>query len=132
MMRLLQICFFVFAAVLFLVPSVQALTVTETGVDFTVAYIEPSVNSNGSPITDLKRTYITVTYPDGTVTMVKSVDAVSPSGGASISEIISIVSSVDEEFDIVFNVYAEDITGNTSAPSAVTKRVDRLPPGPVQ
>jgi len=109
-----------------------AINFTVTGTNVESSYTEPTVNEDGSPLSDLAKTTI---YYDLGAGQVKALDvpASSPTGGGQISQTVTVPIVSGQEANVKFWATATDTSGNESAPSnSVTVRIDRLAPGPPQ
>ena len=92
-------------------------------------YTEPSKNSDGSSLTDLKQTE--VYYQIGTAAAVQAVvvPASKASGGGAVSTPLSVPVPAGVSTTVSFWATAMDTAGNESAKSAVvTKTFDLLTP----
>ena len=119
---------------LMLFVSVQANAfeiISVDSVNLTVSYTEPTLNADGSALTDLAITRIYVDLiGDGIDPVVaKEIPATSPNGGSAMSEKIPVSVGEGQEADIRVWATAVDNSGNESTASNVAQiRVDRLAP----
>lgn len=118
--------------ILVLSTVVYSIDFTPTATEIVVTYNEPTVNADGSAIADLA--YTTTYYQIGTGTAVKvspDVKASSVKGGGAVSTKATIPIGPGIEANVTVWATATDLSGNESTKSqSVTKRIDRLPPGP--
>lgn len=114
---------------LVLTAPAYAIDATVTGVEVTVTYQEPSVNSDGSPLSDLDHTTVYHNFGGPKVEAAR-VPATLPVGGGTVTQTITIQVPESTEADVEIWATATDTSGNESAESArVVKRIDRLAPG---
>lgn len=94
-------------------------------VSVTATFTEPTLNSDGSPLTDLA--FCTVAdSTDGTTTQV---NASAPTGGGKQSVDITLAVPAGTSKTFSFDATATDTKGNISAPTAVlTVNVNRIVP----
>ena len=117
-------------ASLFMTGTAPALDFTITGVSVTALYQEPATNTDGSALTDLDHTSIYYDLGAGPV-KAKDVPATALTGNGNITTPVDVPVTEGQEKNVIFWVTASDQSGNESAKSAtVTKRIDRLAPGP--
>jgi hypothetical protein len=92
---------------------------------FTVQYVEPSKNTDGTPITNLA--YCSMLYSiDGRVTEAAKVSALSPTGGGNGSWIGYVAVQDNTAKDVLIWATATNLAGLTSDSSVVvTIHVDR-------
>lgn len=108
----------------------QVVIVNANNVDYT--YIEPAINADGTPLTDLKETVLWAQVQGQSIPASIAVrNASTPTGGVEqrVSAILPVL--VNEQKDVTCWVTARDTSGNMSEPSLpVTIRIDRLAPAP--
>ena len=116
-----------------------AIDFTPTGSVLTVTYLEPTTNTDGSPINDLASTNVSYRLCPTSgpcaapYTLGPNIAATAPTGGGSISTQVTVPVGPGQEANVEVFATATDTSGNVSPESAhVTKRVDRLPPSPPQ
>ena len=118
---------------LFLPLDLLAFNASVNDVKITVDYTEPTVNADGSALTDLNHTSIYYSISGGTAVKATDVNASSVNGGGIISQQITIPISNGQEADVDVWATATDNSGNESANSiTVTVRIDKLAPGAPQ
>ena len=116
-----------------LVASAEAVTLTQTGAVLTVEYDEPTVNLDGSPLTDLAGTRVTYTVDGGAPVVGPLIPATAPTGGGHVVTQIHVPVQRGQEVAVSVTATAEDLDGNVSDPSdPVARRIDRNPPGKIK
>ena len=108
----------------------DAMTATVTGTNVSMAYDEPTLNSNDSTLRDLDHTTV---YYDLGAGFVKSVEvpATAPAGGGAITVDVIVPVSAGQEVDVKLKATATDKSKNESNDSPLTTvRIDRLAPAP--
>ncbi len=115
---------------LFVALPTSALTITETGSQVTVTYDEPTINEDGSLLTDLDK--CTIYFDISGAISTYDVLATSLNGGGTITQDIIITKQPGVLLDVPFWATCWDNASNPneSVPSAtVIKRFDWLAPG---
>jgi len=106
---------------------------TPTGVTVTAIYIEPSTNTDTSPLLDLAKTSIYFQIVGASPTKAKDITATTPTGSGNINTTFDIPITEGQEKDIDCWATATDLSGNESAKSNIVRiRIDRLAPSPPQ
>ena len=122
-----------FLLLLLSLPSLAfAVTVTPAGQssNLAVAYVEPTVNFNGTPLTDLLDTHVTYQKPGEPEVECAREPASAFTGGATVNTICAVPAVRGDEFDVDLRAYATDTVLNQSDPSdPVPAHIDRKPPG---
>lgn len=111
----------------------QTFTVTETGNELTVTYIEPTTNDNAAltPLDDLDHT--TIYWDILGMLYSRDVPATSLNGGGTILETIIVTKVPGIEIDVPVFATAWDDSGNESRKSNTEiKPFDWLLPSPIQ
>jgi hypothetical protein len=112
--------------------SAFAFDVTVTGVNVGISFKEPTKNSDGSALTDLKDCYISYDMGGGWI-IGNTVPASSATGGTNQTTSFEVPILSGMEKDVKFKGNARDLSGNVSADSnIITKRIDRLAPDTIQ
>lgn len=100
-----------------------------SGAQVTYSYKEPSTNSDGSALSDLKLTSIYYTVNSGETVKAKDETASAKTGGGAKSSTFTVPIVDSKETTLRFWSTASDDSGNESVASAVTvKRIDKLAP----
>lgn len=100
---------------------------------FTVTATEPTVNEDGTPLTDLDHTTLYYQIDDGEWVFITDIPASSPNGGGNISHTLTIDVPVGSEVSVRAVGTSSDQVGNTSeAAYSDTIRIDKLSPGSPQ
>lgn len=98
-------------------------------VRMSATFTEPSLNADGSPLTDLARTTIYVKIGTNPAASVVTVPASQPSGGGNIATTFLVAAQNGSKTTFNAWVTATDLTGNESSPSvSVTFEIDRVGP----
>lgn len=114
-------------------PLVFALEITSVdSVTVTVTYTEPTTKADGSPLDDLS--YTTIYYDEGNGwEEVAVVPASQPTGGADISQQVTIPIPDGTEVDVFVTATATDDANNESEYAVpATARLDTLAPAAPQ
>lgn len=110
-------------------PALSASEVTITGAQAEMTWTEPTVNADGSPLTDLTQTRGTFQTPAQPETVCEGpVPASSPTGGAEVMVRCTVPVAQGAETPITFRAYAQDDNGNVSKPAELHKIIDLLEP----
>ena len=118
-----------FAMVMLFAVNALALDAIVVGAQVTLTYKEPSTNSDGSVLGDLKRTTVYYSVNGGATVKGQDVLATSLTGGVSRTVTLNIPIIDSKETILRFWATATDESENESAPSTVvTKRIDKLAP----
>ena len=118
-----------FAMIMLFAVNALALDAIVVGAQVTLTYKEPSTNSDGSALGDLKRTTVYYSVNDGATVKGQDVLATSLTGGVSRTVTLNIPIIDSKETILRFWATATDESENESAPSTVvTKRIDKLAP----
>lgn len=96
-----------------------------------VTWIEPSVNNDGSPLTDLAKVVVQLTV-DGVAQVEEEAGVSGPTGGQLGFYTFLSVCEPDSMPDVEVRVWAVDLAGNRSIGTVGLLTVDCLAPGPVE
>ena len=118
------------AGFLVMLAAPLSAAVTVVGATVTMTWTEPTLNEDGSPLTDLDVTVGTYQVPNGTEIICDADQpATDPTGGGSVSVTCTVPISPQTEQDVEFRAYAIDAVGNsTTIPANLTIRIDNLAP----
>ena len=106
-----------------------ALDAVVIGAQVTLTYKEPSTNSDGSALKDLKSTTAYYTVNGGPTIKGPETPATSSTGGVARVVTLNIPITDSQETTLKFWATATDESSNESVPStAVIKRIDKLAP----
>lgn len=112
---------------------VWAVTVTPTGTILTVDYDEPTLNADGSLLTDLKETVVWYALGSQPAVACVTTPASQPAGGGHRSVACTVPVIEGQEVDVTVTAVATDLNGNRGVPSdPIVIRIDRLAPGKIQ
>jgi len=96
--------------------------------NFTVAYQEPMLNADGTPLTDLKETTIYYRLNNGSWVDADRIATSTNTGGGVVQKVI-IINGLPEEVDVYFKYTASDFSGNESESyNEPVIRVDKIAP----
>lgn len=96
--------------------------------NFTIHYQEPLLDSDGSPLEDLKETRVYYTINGGAKVLKDTVLAVSMNGGAVIQKVYTI-DNLPATANVVWIYTAADFSGNESLEFVEPNiRIDNVPP----
>ncbi len=122
----------VVAALLMVLPiTVKAAHGQISGVEVTVSYDEPRVNTDRSPIKDLKKTTVYWHWKGKPDRVFKAVEvpASKPTGGGKVTVRLLIPLAERQGREVTIYTTASDQTGHESGRSnEATVQIDRLPP----
>lgn len=108
------------------------LTITAASVaTYNIDYTEPTVNSDGSPLTDLKEVLVDFKVGAGAYEQLTVVPASSPNGGGTQSKSIANKSIGFTATNTTVKFTAVDLQGNKSPIVEVVVPIDRVPPAAV-
>ena len=96
-----------------------------------VTWLEPTLNNDGSPLTDLAKVVVQITI-DGVAWVEDEVAVSGPTGGQAGSYTFLDVCAPDAMPNVEVAVYAVDLVGNRSAGTLALLSVDCVAPAPVQ
>lgn len=96
-----------------------------------VTWIEPSVNNDGSPLTDLAKVVVQLTV-DGVAQVEEEAGVSGPTGGQVGFHTFLSVCEPDAMPHVEVGIWAVDDAGNRSTGTIGALTVDCLAPGPVQ
>lgn len=96
-----------------------------------VTWIEPSVNNDGSPLTDLAKMVVQLTV-EGVAQPEAEADVSGPTGGQPGFHTFLSVCEPDAMPNVEVRVWAVDLAGNRSIGTVGLLTVDCLAPGPVE
>lgn len=117
------------AVVMFMTVNVFAIDAIVVGAQITLTYKEPSTNSDGSAISDLKLTTVYYTVNDGATVKGPETPATSLTGGILRTVTLNIPIIDSKETVLKFWATATDESLNESLQSTVViKRIDKLAP----
>lgn len=94
-------------------------TVRPTGGDFTVNYTEPTINADGSALTDLDHCNVTTQAGTQTAVVSSNIAASAATGGGAQAPVITMLWGPvpSQALPLSFSVTCTDSTGNTGAVS---------------
>lgn len=119
----------VFSTVMLFAVNTFALDAVVVGAQVTLTYKEPSTNSDGSLLEDLRHTTVYYSVNGGATVKGQEVLATSLTGGVSRTVTLNIPIDDAKETLLRFWATATDESGNESGSSVVvTKRIDKLAP----
>lgn len=105
--------------------------IDQSTVSIDIAYEEPTLSSDGSPLTDLAYTSVFYRVNGGPAVEGAKHAASRPSGGATISNTLLVPAPVDARTQIDFWATSTDLAGNSKGESNhVQLEVERLAPAP--
>ena len=96
-----------------------------------VTWIEPSVNNDGSPLTDLANVVVQLTV-DGVAQVEEEAGVSGPTGGQPGSHTFLSICEPDSMPSVEVKAWAVDAVGNRSTGTIGLLTVDCLAPGPVE
>jgi len=105
----------------------------QTGSNIRVTYLEPTTNSDGSPLADLTKTEVEADWGSG-FQVVGSVQASSQNGGGQQAIDFTVpVNTAGAELTVKIRAFAFDDNNNKSEPSQeIVLSIDTLAPAPPQ
>ncbi len=131
MLRYLIASIELFFVLIALASVAMAIDFTASGTILTVTYIEPTLNTDSTPLTDLLRTNVYYSLNGAADINVVAVPASRATGGGAITTQVTIPIAVGQSAAVTIRATATDTSGNESAKSvSVSKTIDRLSPMP--
>ena len=112
------------------VVNAQAFEIVSVNsVEVRVSYVEPTENTDNSPLTDLGGTIVYYSLDGTNFVEAMGIEPTSPTGGGTVIANIPVPVGEGQEADVHFHAKAVDGSGNMSGPSnTVVLRIDRLAP----
>lgn len=113
-------------------PSASIILTSTTAGTLNAQYVEPTTNVDGSPITNLKQTNISVSFDAGATFNVATIDLASaPSGGGSRNKTVPGLGVPASASSAIVRLVAENTAGFKSDAVDITVAIARLIPNPV-
>lgn len=113
-------------------PSASIILTSTTAGTLNAQYVEPTTNIDGSPITNLKQTNISVSFDAGMTFAAAAVDLASaPTGGGSRNKTVTGLAVPASTSSAIVRLVAENTAGFKSDPVDITVAIARPIPNPV-
>ena len=111
--------------------SASLVLLSSTSGNFTVNYVEPTTNADGSPLTNLAKVNIDVAYDGGAFSQLAVETASAPTGGGVKNKAFNNVSLPATATSAVVRLKAINTIGNQSSVVDLSIVIDRPVPAPV-